>query len=119
MAFMDAAIARSNQLPAPVLLTFALACDGARFNHWRNDSHTKAITLAVTNLTRHYPGVTVYWDQHTNGDELDAAVNPTNFTQVFLQERAATRAWGYEIPIVVLEENGNRHDLQRALGHAR
>ena len=120
IAFMEEAATRALQLASPPsMLSFALACDGARFNHWRNDSSTHAMTLACANLTKRYPRVKIFWDQHVNGDELDAPVHPTNFSGVFAAERSATRAWGLEVPVVVLEENGNMHDLQRALGHAR
>ena len=121
VAFMAEALARASQLPSPPLLSFAVACDGARFNHWRNDASTHAMTLACANLTEHYPPhlLEILWDQHVNGDELDAPIHPTNFSQVFNDERLATRGWGLELPVVVLEENGNLHTLQRALGHLR
>jgi hypothetical protein len=121
VAFMTQALARASQLASPPLLSFALACDGARFNHWRNDASTHAMTLACANLTQHYPPhlLEIFWDQHVNGDELDAPIHPTNFSQVFNDERLATRGWGLELPVVVLEENGNLHTLQRALGHLR
>jgi hypothetical protein len=117
---MEQAVARAAQLASQPVMSFALACDGARFNHWKNDTSTNAMTLACANLTKYYPDrLEIYWDQHVNGDELDAPIHPTNFSQVFSDERLATRGWGLELPVVVLEENGNLHTLQRALGHVR
>ncbi len=63
-------------------------------------------------------GKAALWDVHVGGDGLqDGEVVDRAFTEM---ERLV-QAWapGTSLKACVLEENGGRHDLQRALGHAR
>ncbi len=58
------------------------------------------------------------WDVHVNADNLgDAEHVDRTLTQ--MQEQFAKWIPGSNLKACILEENGGRHDLQRALGHAR
>jgi alpha-L-arabinofuranosidase len=58
------------------------------------------------------------WDVHVGGDNLrDAEEADRTLTQ--MQELFAEWIPGSPLRACIFEENGNRHDLQRALGHAR
>jgi alpha-L-arabinofuranosidase len=120
-AFMSQAVAQNKALSKPVKLSFAFACDASRNNPWQTNPFTKRLTELATSLVKQNAGlVDVFWDQHVNGDEVNAPVFPRDFVQIFENETAQTAAWGFAggIPIVVLEENGNTHTMNRAIGHA-
>ncbi len=57
------------------------------------------------------------WDVHVGGDDLREGAN---VDRIFTQMERLFREWipGSPLKACVFEENGDRHDLQRALGHA-
>lgn len=62
-------------------------------------------------------GLTDYWDLHVGGDDLKAGLETdkqiTNMLRLFKSWDPATT-----MKIAVFEENGSKHGIQRALGHA-
>ena len=57
------------------------------------------------------------WDVHVGGDDLREGAN---VDRQLTQMRQLFQAWspGTQLKACIFEENGGRHDLQRALGHA-
>jgi alpha-L-arabinofuranosidase len=57
------------------------------------------------------------WDVHVGGDDLREGAN---VDRLFTRMERLVQDWapGTKLKACVLEENGGRHDLQRALGHA-
>jgi alpha-L-arabinofuranosidase len=57
------------------------------------------------------------WDVHVGGDDLREGAN---VDRLFTRMERLVQDWapGTRLKACVLEENGGRHDLQRALGHA-
>jgi alpha-L-arabinofuranosidase len=57
------------------------------------------------------------WDVHVGGDDLREGAN---VDRVFTEMERLFGEWipGSKLKAAVFEENGDRHDLQRALGHA-
>ncbi|MBV9123582.1 MAG: alpha-L-arabinofuranosidase, partial [Planctomycetes bacterium] len=57
------------------------------------------------------------WDVHVGGDDLREG---TKVDQLFTRMEKLFQEWapGTRMKACVLEENGDRHDLRRALGHA-
>ena len=87
--------------------TIALVCSA----WWRPESpNTEKIFKAID-------GQAAYWDLHVGGDDprsglaVDTALG--HMQKLFQQWRP-----GSKMKCVIFEENGSRHDLQRALGHA-
>jgi alpha-L-arabinofuranosidase len=62
-------------------------------------------------------GKAVLWDVHVGGDDLREGAN---VDRLFTRMRKLVHEWapGTTLKACVLEENGGRHDLRRALGHA-
>ena len=62
-------------------------------------------------------GDAAYWDFHTDADEADAGAK---VGQTLDEAQRLFQRWvpGAKMKVVIFEENGNHHDLQRALGHA-
>lgn len=58
-----------------------------------------------------------YWDVHIGGDDLKEG---DNVDKLFARMKVLLDTWtpGNKLRPVVFEENGGRHDMQRALGHA-
>ena len=79
-------------------------------------------TAMATALAPFTPHLDVYWDFHVGGD--NPSVEPAaafNFISAIAAVFASVSAATGTPPLrgAVLEENGGRHDVQRALGHAR
>ena len=79
-------------------------------------------TAMATSLAPWTLYMDLYWDFHVGGD--DPATDPTaafNFIAAVAAVFANVSASAGTPPMrgAVLEENGGRHDVQRALGHAR
>jgi hypothetical protein len=72
----------------------------------------------VKRIVQEVSGKAALWDVHVGGDEL--AEGP-NVDRLFTQMQSLFQQWspGTTLKACVLEENGGRHDFQRALGHAR
>ena len=69
-------------------------------------------------IAQELSGKAALWDVHVGGDGLrDAEEADRTFTRM----KQLFSEWipGSTLKACVFEENGNRHDLQRALGHAR
>jgi alpha-L-arabinofuranosidase len=62
-------------------------------------------------------GKAALWDVHVGGDDLREGAN---VDRLFTRMRKLVQEWapGTKLKACVLEENGGRHDLRRALGHA-
>jgi alpha-L-arabinofuranosidase len=62
-------------------------------------------------------GKAALWDVHVGGDDLREGAN---VDRLFTRMRKLVAEWapGTKLKACVLEENGGRHDLRRALGHA-
>ena len=78
---------------------------------WRPDSpNVKAVFQALN-------GLAACWDFHVGADDPRAG---TSVDQQLTQMQSLFQQWvpGTSMKAVIFEENGNRHDLQRALGHA-
>jgi alpha-L-arabinofuranosidase len=62
-------------------------------------------------------GKAALWDVHIGGDDLGEG---RKVDALFTRMEKLVREWAPNTPLkaCVLEENGGRHDLQRALGHA-
>ena len=62
-------------------------------------------------------GKAVAWDFHFWSDDANAG---TNIDHELTRAESLFKSWNpnTNLKVVVFEENGNRHDLQRALGHA-
>lgn len=62
-------------------------------------------------------GKAALWDVHIGGDDLHEG---RNVDALFTRMEKLVHEWAPKTPLkaCVLEENGGRHDLQRALGHA-
>lgn len=79
-------------------------------------------TAMATSLAPWTPYLDLYWDFHVGGD--DPATDPAaafTFIAAVAEVFANVSAASGTPPMrgAVLEENGGRHDVQRALGHAR
>jgi alpha-L-arabinofuranosidase len=63
-------------------------------------------------------GMASLWDVHVGGDGLRDGVDVDN---LFTRMERLVNEWspGSQLKACIFEENGGRHDLQRALGHAR
>jgi alpha-L-arabinofuranosidase len=85
---------------------------------WTPESMAREDTRELlVELIKHARGKKVLWDLHVGGDNFgDGARTEKLFTdaRAFLDKHDP----GSELKFCVLEENGGRHDLQRALGHA-
>jgi alpha-L-arabinofuranosidase len=68
-------------------------------------------------IVRELDGKAALWDVHVGGDDLREG---ENVDRLFTQMERLVQEWdpGTNLKACVLEENGGRHDLQRALGHA-
>lgn len=62
-------------------------------------------------------GKAAYWDFHTWADAADSG---REVDKMLTEARELFEKWkpGAKMKVVIFEENGNRHDLERALGHA-
>jgi len=62
-------------------------------------------------------GVATAWDFHFWSDDANAG---TAIDKDLTRAQALFKSWNpaTDLKVVIFEENGNRHDLQRALGHA-
>ena len=62
-------------------------------------------------------GKAALWDVHVGGDDLRKGAN---VDRLFTRMQKLVEEWapGTKLKACVLEENGGRHDLRRALGHA-
>ena len=104
---MTQAIAARDSLGLQTPLSFAIACMASRNFPFVNRTDTMQMAAAAMAISRAHKNVEVFWDQHTNGDQLNAPTSPRDFVSIFEEERDCTEAWvGESIPIVVLEENG-------------
>jgi alpha-L-arabinofuranosidase len=63
-------------------------------------------------------GMASLWDVHVDADGLHDGVNVDN---LFTRMERLVNEWvpGSQLKACIFEENGGRHDIQRALGHAR
>lgn len=78
---------------------------------WRpGDPHCREIVHRFT-------GKAALWDVHVGGDGLRDGIDVDN---VMTEMQAKFQEWapGTRMKAVIFEENGGRHDVQRALGHA-
>lgn len=68
-------------------------------------------------LVRELNGKAALWDVHVGGDQLGEG---RNVDRLFTEMERLVHEWSPKsrLRACVLEENGGRHDLQRALGHA-
>jgi alpha-L-arabinofuranosidase len=68
-------------------------------------------------IVQELDGKAALWDVHVGGDELHEG---RNVDALFTRMEKLVHEWAPKTPLkaCVLEENGGRHDLQRALGHA-
>ena len=82
---------------------------------WSHDPQSKSDDLRA--VIREVRGYRLLWDMHVGGDgfldahEADTAIR---WMRSFIDETDPENRIG----LCVLEENGSRHDMQRALGHA-
>ena len=78
---------------------------------WRgNNSNCERVFKALE-------GDAAYWDFHTGADDANAG---KKVGQDLDEAQALFQRWvpGAKMKVVIFEENGAHHDLQRALGHA-
>ena len=68
-------------------------------------------------IVQELDGRAALWDVHVGGDDLREG---ENVDRLFTRMEKLVREWapGTKLKACVLEENGGRHDLRRALGHA-
>ena len=68
-------------------------------------------------IVQELDGKAALWDVHVGGDDLHEG---RKVDALFTHMERLVREWAPNTPLkaCVLEENGGRHDLQRALGHA-
>ncbi len=68
-------------------------------------------------IVQELDGKAALWDVHVGGDDLHEG---RNVDALFTRMEKLVQEWAPKTPLkaCVLEENGGRHDLQRALGHA-
>jgi alpha-L-arabinofuranosidase len=68
-------------------------------------------------IVQELDGKAALWDVHVGGDDLREG---DNVDRLFTRMEKLVHEWAPETKLkaCVLEENGGRHDLQRALGHA-
>ncbi len=68
-------------------------------------------------IVQELDGKAALWDVHVGGDDLHEG---RKVDALFTRMEKLVREWAPNTPLkaCVLEENGGRHDLQRALGHA-
>jgi alpha-L-arabinofuranosidase len=68
-------------------------------------------------IVQELDGKAALWDVHVGGDDLHEG---RKVDALFTRMEKLVRDWAPNTPLkaCVLEENGGRHDLQRALGHA-
>jgi alpha-L-arabinofuranosidase len=78
---------------------------------WRPDERL------IRRMVEELSGKAALWDVHVGGDGLR---DGDEVDRTFTQMRKLFQEWspGTTLKACVLEENGGRHDLQRALGHA-
>ena len=69
-------------------------------------------------IVQELDGKAALWDVHVGGDDLHEG---ENVDRLFTRMEKLVRGWAPDTKLkaCVLEENGGRHDLRRALGHAR
>lgn len=108
--FASALNATAARLQLPFRLQVVI---GALYGTWPPQQAIPMAT-AVQNLTSSFD---FYWDFHINADSPNS--DPDVAYAFLWQMRALFLSIGSPIRGVVLEENGGRHDMQRALGHAR
>lgn len=79
---------------------------------WRGDNPS------CEKVYKELDGLAAYWDFHTWADDPDSGRNEVDKT--IREARELFKKWkpGGSMEIVIFEENGNRHDMARALGHA-
>ncbi|MGI8906238.1 MAG: family 16 glycoside hydrolase [Candidatus Sumerlaeaceae bacterium] len=72
---------------------------------------------ATRKVVEELGGIADLWDVHVGGDNLRDA---DDADRIFSRMPKLIQEWtpGNKLKACVLEENGNRHDFQRALGHA-
>ena len=68
-------------------------------------------------IVQELDGKAALWDVHVGGDDLKEGAN---VDRLFTRMKKLVQEWapGTKLKACVLEENGGRHDVQRALGHA-
>ena len=68
-------------------------------------------------IVQELDGKAALWDVHVGGDDLHEG---RNVDALFTRMEKLVHEWAPKTPLkaCVLEENGGRHDVQRALGHA-
>ncbi len=68
-------------------------------------------------IVQELDGKAALWDVHVGGDDLREG---ENVDRLFTRMEKLVQEWapGTKLKASVLEENGGRHDLRRALGHA-
>ncbi len=73
---------------------------------------------ATRRIVEQLDGKADLWDVHVGGDDLHEG---RSVDALFTRMEKLVRDWApaTKLKACVLEENGGRHDLQRALGHAR
>jgi alpha-L-arabinofuranosidase len=78
---------------------------------WRPESSNMAHVFSAIN------GKADYWDLHTDADQPNSG---TKVDSSLTQMKAMFSAWDSDtrLKCVIFEENGGRHDMSRALGHA-
>jgi DUF1680 family protein len=78
---------------------------------WRRDSPHMEMVFKAMN------GKAAYWDLHVGGDDPQAGTETEKNIQEMLQR---FKQWDPQtnMKIAVFEENGSKHGMQRALGHA-
>lgn len=78
---------------------------------WRGDNRN------CERVFKALDGLADYWDFHFWADDADSGRKTDRELE---QARELFQRWvpGAKMKVVIFEENGNRHDLQRALGHA-
>jgi alpha-L-arabinofuranosidase len=101
-----------------------------RFNLLQSVMHAKDTTIkficsawwrpASPNMARVFKainGKADYWDLHTDADDANSG---RKVDSSLTQMRALFRSWdaNTRLKCTIFEENGNHHDLARALGHA-
>ncbi|SEO34554.1 Alpha-L-arabinofuranosidase [Mucilaginibacter gossypiicola] len=78
---------------------------------WRSESPNMALVFKAID------GKANYWDLHTDADNPDAGIKvDSSLTRM----KAIFTAWNpnTHLKCTIFEENGGRHDISRALGHA-
>jgi hypothetical protein len=95
----------------PILGAGVWAEKNSRLQALPNISRIQAVVEAAR-------GIKVLWDVHVGGDRLEDAPGAAEGL-AYLRKLIDETDPHNQIGLCVLEENGFRHDIQRALGHAR